>query len=102
VSSEAITAIFTGLTGLIAALAVLMANRNRRISLEQRSLRRRVRDLERQVLALTEHTFTLELSVARAGGKVPGRPPILEQLNADDDDEDSGPAPPTPGRHALG
>jgi hypothetical protein len=107
VSSEAITAIFTGLTGLIAALAAFMATRNRRITMDQGILRRRVRQLERQVLALSAHTFALELEIARHGGRVPDRPLILEQLHADTDtdpDDEAGAAPDPPraaGRHAI-
>lgn len=95
---EAITAIFTGLTGLIAALAALAASRSRRVAADQRVLRKRVRQLERQLLALVEHTFTLELELARTGGKVPSRPLILEQL--DDDDEEPDDKPPRGARHA--
>jgi len=97
-SAEAIAAIFTGLTGLIAALAAYTANRSRRVGLEQKVLRKRVRSLERQVLALAEHTFTLELEIARNGGRVPDRPLILEQMDADADDEDPHESPPS-GRH---
>lgn len=97
--SATITAIFTGLTGLIAAMAAFVASRSRRITEERRDLRRRVRHLERQVLALAEHTFTLELEIARRGGQVPDRPIILEQLNADSDE--SPPDPPPRGRHAF-
>lgn len=84
---EQVTAIFTGLTGLIAALAAFTASRSRKVAADQRTLRKRVRTLERQVLALVEHTFTLELEIARTGGRIPDRPGILEQLNEDDEDE---------------
>lgn len=90
---EAVTAILTGLTGLVAAFGAVVANRSRRVAEDQRALRRRVRHLEKQVLALVEHTFVLELEIARAGGKVPERPPVLEQLDADEED------PGTPHRH---
>lgn len=97
---EAIAAIFTGLTGLIAALAAFTATRSRRLTQDQRVLRRRVRLLERQTLVLVEHVFRLELEVARNGGKVPERPLILEQLDADElDDPD---ASTTPGKRAEG
>lgn len=89
-SAEALTAIFTGLTGIIAALAALTANRSRRIAVDQRALRKRVRLLEKQIIALVEHTFTLELEIARRGGPIPERPSILEQLD-DDGDEDDAP-----------
>lgn len=91
-SPEGIAAIFTGLTGLIAALAAFTANRSRRVAADQRSLRKRVRLLEKQVVALVEHTFVLELEIAARGGRVPERPPILEQLADDDEDPDSEPA----------
>lgn len=84
-SPELIAAIFTGLTGLIAALAAFTASRSRRVAADQRVLRKRVRLLERQLVALVQHTFTLELEIAKHGGQVPERPAILEQ--ADDDDE---------------
>lgn len=93
---EAIAAIFTGLTGVIAALAAFTANRSRRVAADQRALRKRVRSLERQVLALVEHTFILELEIARTGGKIPDRPLILENL--DDDDDEAPPAPTPSGR----
>lgn len=102
-SSEVIAAIFTGLTGLVAALAAFTAARSRRVALDQRAVRRRVRLLERQVLSLVEHTFALELEIARRGGRVPDRPLILEQLNVDDfDPEDAAEQPEAPtGRHAI-
>lgn len=97
---ELIAAIFTGLTGLIAAMAAFTANRSRRVATEQRALRKRVRLLERQVLALVEHTFTLELEIARHGGSVPDRPLILEQSLDDDADEPPAPEESSGGRHA--
>lgn len=90
-SAEALTAIFTGLTGVIAALAALTANRSRRIAMDQRALRKRVRLLEKQIIALVEHTFTLELEIARHGGPIPERPSILEQLDDDGDEDDVPP-----------
>lgn len=97
---EAIAAIFTGLTGVIAALAAFTANRSRRIAADQRALRKRVRLLERQVIALAEHTFVLELEVARNGGRVPERPALLEDL--DDDDDEDEPTPEAPPARAAG
>lgn len=79
-SPELIAAIFTGTTGLVAALAAFTASRSRQVAADQRILRLRVRLLERQVVALVEHTFTLELEIAQRGGRVPERPPVLEQL----------------------
>lgn len=100
---EAIAAIFTGLTGVIAALAAFTASRSRRVANEQRSQKKRIRLLERQLVALVEHTFALELEIARRGGQVPDRPAILE-LEPDEDDDDiaTTPARPASGhrRHA--
>jgi hypothetical protein len=89
VTPELIAAVFTGLTGFIAALAAFTANRSRRVAADQRTLRKRVRILEKQVLALVEHTFVLELEIARTGGRVPDRPPVLESLNDDDEDDET-------------
>jgi hypothetical protein len=58
---EAIAAVLRGLTRLIGALAAFTARRNRRFAADQKVLRRCVRKLERQVVALVEHTFRLEL-----------------------------------------
>jgi hypothetical protein len=85
---EAIGAIFAGLTGLIAALAGFTASRGRRITTEQKVTRRRVRKLERAVLAWTEYTFKLELEIARLGGNVPDRPAALLNLFDEDDEDD--------------
>ena len=98
---EAIAAIFTGLTGVIAALAAFTANRSRRVANEQRSQKKRIRLLEQQVLALVGHTFALELEIARRGGVVPDRPAILE-LDLDEDDSDDGERPPPQTRPAQG
>lgn len=84
-SPETIAAIFTGLTGIVAALSAFTANRSRRVEGDQRRLRRRVRRLEKQVLALVQHTFVLELEIARTGGHIPDRPMILEMLEHDDE-----------------
>lgn len=90
-SPELIAAVFTGLTGVIAALAAFTASRSRRVAADQRVLRKRVRLLERQLVALVSHTFTLELEIARHGGEVPERPAILEQADDDEDTESPGP-----------
>ena len=84
-SPELIAAYFTGITGIIAAVSAFTAARSRKVAEEQRKLRKRVRDLENGLVALMSHTFTLELSIARAGGHVPPRPPILEKLAEDED-----------------
>lgn len=96
-TAETVAALFTGLTGVIAALAAFTASRSRRVAADQRLLRKRVRLLERQLLALVEHIFVLEIEIARTGGKVPSRPTILEQLDEEDDDGE-----PDLGRHATG
>lgn len=88
-SPELIAAIFTGLTALIAALSTFTANRSRRVETDQKGLKRRVRKLERQVVALVQHTFTLELEIARTGGHIPERPILLEMLDHDGNPDDS-------------
>lgn len=81
---EAISAIFTGLTALIAALAALLANRSKKIELDQRAMKKRLRYLERQMLALVAHTFTLEMEIVHRGGVVPPRPSVLDQFYEDE------------------
>ena len=78
-SPEFIASVFTGLTALIAASSTFVATRSKRVSDEQRLLKKRARILEAQVLALVSHMFTLEYSLAKAGGTVPPRPEILEE-----------------------
>jgi hypothetical protein len=94
---ELIGAIFTGLTGVIAALAALLGSRQHRVQVDQRALRTRVRLLERRVIALTTYTFSLELEIAQNGGVPPTRPAILREL--DDDDDADGPDDAPRGRH---
>jgi hypothetical protein len=96
-SVELVSAIFTGLTGLLAAVAAVLANRSRRIGEDSRTIRRQARTLQRKFLAALSHIFTLETELAARGLAVPPRPEALEQ-DADDDD---GPTPSAPrGSHA--
>lgn len=83
-SPEIIAAIFTGLTGLVAALAAYAANRGRRTAADLVMLRRRVRRLELLSAAAVGHIFQLELVLAGHGFPVPARPRILEQFYAED------------------
>jgi len=87
-SVEVISAVFTGLTGLLAGLAAVLATRSRRVSEDSRSVRRGYRELQRKFVAAVAHIFTLETELAQRGLRVPERPEILEK----DEDED-GPAP---------
>lgn len=82
-----ISAIFTGLTGLLAGLAAVLATRQRRISEDSRLVRRQARDLQRKYLAAAQHIFALESELAIRGIPVLDRPEILER----DDDDDDGP-----------
>lgn len=95
-SVEIVSAMFTGLTGLLAAIAALLANRSRRVTEDSRLLRRQVRQLQRKVLAALQHIFALEHELAERGIRIPARPEILEA-----DDEDDGPTPQTAGSHAA-
>lgn len=83
-----ISAIFTGLTGLLAGLAALLATRSRRMSEDSRLIRRQARDLQRQYIASVQHIFVLETELARRGLPIPARPEILER---DGDDDDGAP-----------
>lgn len=89
-----IGAVFTGLTGLIAGLAAFTASRQRRVTEDQRVLRRQVRTLQKQLVATVEHIFALELSMAQHGLPVPDRPKILESHADDDDTPEPAPARP--------
>lgn len=80
-----ISAVFTGLTGLLAGLAALLATRSRRISEDSRVVRRQARDLQRKYLAAVQHIFVLETELALRGVSIPDRPEALER--DDDDDE---------------
>lgn len=93
-SVELISAIFTGLTGLLAGLAAVLAQRARRVGEDGRYWRREARELHRWKLAALGHMNKLEEILVRAGRPVPKRPPVLE---GDDDDGTSQPA----GAHAA-
>jgi hypothetical protein len=88
VSVELISAMFTGLTGLLSGLAVLLATRSRRVSEDSRHIRRGYRVLQDKYLAAMGHLFKLETRLAEHGFPVPARPEILES-----DDDDDGPTP---------
>lgn len=109
---ELISAIFTGLTGVLVGLAGLLASRTRRVAEDQRILKRQVkatmeqnRRLQRYVVTLTQHLFILEMQLAALGANVPERPPILELEMPDDDEpteqtpDGGGPAQPSGGSH---
>lgn len=89
-SVELISAVFTGLTGLLAGLAALLANRSRRISEDSRALRRGYRLVQKKLLAALDLIWEYE-QITPPARRLP-RPEILEQ-----DDDDDGPAP-TPAR----
>jgi hypothetical protein len=81
-SVELISAIFTGLTGLLAGLAAVLAQRSRRVTEDSRAVRRGYRQLQKRFLAAMDHIFVLEQLVP--AGRRPPRPEILE---ADEDDD---------------
>lgn len=83
-----ISAVFTGLTGLLAVIAGMLANRSRRRTEDSKAVRRMYRDLQRRFLAALDHIFTLEQELVEARRPVPARPEILEA-----DDDDDGPTP---------
>jgi hypothetical protein len=95
-SVEMISAVFTGLTGLLAGLAAVLANRSRRVSEDSRAIRRGYRELQRKFNVGLTHIFTLETLLARRGLPVPERPKILEMDEGDDD----GSTPQRTGAHA--
>lgn len=96
VSVELVTAVGTTLTSLLGGLAVLLANRSRRMSEDTRTLRRAARHLQRQFQAALAHIYVLELELVHARRPVPDRPAILEA----DDDDDEPPASQPAGAHA--
>lgn len=89
-SVELVSAIFTGLTGLLAASAAFLATRSRRIGEDSRSIRRTARMLQKKFLAAMQHIFVLETELAERGIQPPARPDILEQ----EDDDDGPPSRP--------
>jgi hypothetical protein len=96
-SVEMISAVFTGLIGLLTALAALLANRSRRVSEDSRTIRKQARELQKKFVAAMGHIFVLETTLASRGVAPPERPKILEQ----DDEDDDGPAPERPRARAL-
>lgn len=85
-SVELISAMFTGLTGLLAAGAAVLAQRSRRVGEDSRAIRRQARTLQKKLLAALQHIFSLEHELAERGIQPPARPDILES-----DDDDDGP-----------
>jgi len=88
-SVELITAIFTGLTGLLAVIATVLANRSRRVGEDTRYYRRQARDLHSWKLAAISYINLLEEQLTLARRPLPARPEILEK----DDDDDGTPQP---------
>lgn len=84
-----ITAVFTGLTGLLAAVAAVLANRTRRVGEDTKFYRRQARDLQRKLLSALAHINLLEEQLILARRPLPERPAILEK----DDDDDGSPQP---------
>jgi hypothetical protein len=95
-SVEVISAIFTGLTGLLAATAAVLAGRSRRVAEDGRFYRRLARETQRRFLVALQFIHVLETELAERGHRVPPRPPELEK-----DDDDDGPAPQPAGANAT-
>lgn len=90
-SVEVISAMFTGLTGLLAAVAAVLAGRSRRVAEDGRFYRRLAREVQRKFLAALAHINLLEEELVQARRPVPPRPEILE-ADEDDDGPTSAPA----------
>jgi hypothetical protein len=90
-SVELISAVFTGLTGLLAATAAVLAGRSRRVAEDGRFYRRLARETHRKFRAALAHIYLLEEELIHARRPVPPRPEILEA-----DEDDDGPAPTRP------
>lgn len=91
ISPELLGSLFTGLTGLLAALAAFTATRSRRVAEDRKALRKQARGLQRRFVTALDHIFDLEQLLARRGLPIPARPEILEM----DDDDDESPARPS-------
>ncbi len=91
ISPELIGSAFTGLTGLLAALAAFTATRSRRVQEDRKAVRKQARLLQRKLIAALDHMFDLETLLAQRGIPVPTRPEILE---VDDDDDEPSARPP--------
>lgn len=89
-SVELVSATFTGLTGLLAAVAAVLASRSRRVAEDGRFYRRLAREAERKFQAALRHIYVLEEELIHARRPVPPRPEILE---ADKDDDGPTPTP---------
>ncbi len=90
-SVEVISAMFTGLTGLLAAVAAVLAGRSRRVAEDGRFYRRLAREAQKKFQAALAHIYLLEEELIHARRPVPPRPEILEA-----DEDDDGPAPTRP------
>lgn len=90
-SVEVISAMFTGLTGLLAAVAAVLAGRSRRVAEDGRFYRKLAREAERKFQAALRHIYLLEEELIHARRPVPPRPEILEA-----DEGDDGPTPTQP------
>lgn len=82
---ELITALFTGAVGVVGALSAFTANRSKQIAIDQKTLRSRVRALERQNIALLRHVHRLEVALAGLGADVPDRPSELDEPLVEED-----------------
>jgi hypothetical protein len=89
VSPETITALSTGMIGVLGVIATILSTRSKRRTETDRVARKAYRTLERKFLSAMGHVFRLENIIVGLGGVPPDRPEILEQ----DDDDDDGPAP---------
>lgn len=94
-SVELISAVFTGLTGLLAATAAVLAGRSRRTAEDGRFYRRMAREAHRKFLLALQFIVLLETELAEHGHRVPPRPAELDK-----DDDDDGPAPQPAGANA--
>lgn len=95
-SVELISAVFTGLTGLLAATAAVLAGRSRRVAEDGRFYRRLAKEAHNKFLIALRFIYVLETELAEHGHRVPPRPAELDK-----DDDDDGPAPQPAGANAT-
>lgn len=86
-SPELVGILFAGVAGIIGAMSTFSSNRSKQASADVKSLRARVRRLERRDLANTHHMFVLEREIVKLGGDIPPRPPIIDEPLTEDPDE---------------
>lgn len=72
-----ISAIFAGLTGLVAAVAAALSNRQRRTAADVETLESEVAVLRAQVEAAMRHIHTLRVSLSSRGMDLPALPEEL-------------------------